>query len=64
MTGWSKRQLARGLSEQRQALAASLVLKRCFPCSTVVRGPQTGTSGMLGPHITSTPLCILQETLS
>lgn len=64
MTGWSKRQLARGLSEQGQALAASLVLKRCFPCSTVVRDPQTGTSGTSGPHIISTPLWILQDPLS
>lgn len=35
-TGWSDRQLARRLRERGQALMASPVLSRHFPCSTVV----------------------------
>lgn len=43
--------IGRKFSERGRALAASTVVKGCFPCSTGVTDPQTRTRGHLGPTV-------------
>ena len=56
MIGWSNRRLVRRLSERGQALAASTVVKGCFPCSTVVTDPQSYPEHIQGLHGSSRKL--------